>query len=88
MTPPRARYALIYINWETPHLVVEAVHSARSTVSDPALLRVMIVDNNSGDDFLDVFARELPDAEILRMPATVGIRVSGISASPGTSRCI
>lgn len=72
MTPPRARYALIYINWETPHLVVEAVRSARSTVSDPALLRVMIIDNHSGDDSLDVFARELPDAEVVRMPANLG----------------
>lgn len=72
MTPPRARYALIYINWETPHLVVEAVRSARSTVSDPALLRVMIVDNHSGDDSLDVFARELPDAEVVCMPANLG----------------
>jgi len=72
MTHPRARYALIYINWETPHLVVEAVRSAKSTVSDPALLRVLIVDNNSGDDSLDVFARELPDAEVVRMPANLG----------------
>ncbi|HKA38785.1 MAG TPA: glycosyltransferase family 2 protein [Burkholderiales bacterium] len=72
MTHPRARYALIYVNWKTPRLVVEAVRSARSTVSDPALLRVMIVDNNSGDDSLDVFARELPDAEVVRMPANLG----------------
>jgi len=72
MTHSRARYALIYINWETPRLVVEAIRSARATVSDPALLRVMIVDNNSGDDSLNVFARELPDAEVIRMPANLG----------------
>jgi GT2 family glycosyltransferase len=72
MTHPRARYALIYVNWKTPRLVVEAVRSARSTVSDPALLRVVIVDNNSGDDSLDVFARELPDAEVVPMPANLG----------------
>jgi GT2 family glycosyltransferase len=71
-TTTRARYALIYVNWETPRLVVEAVRSARTTVSDPALLRVMIVDNHSGDDSLEVFARELPGAEVIPMPANLG----------------
>ena len=55
-TTTRARYALIYVNWETPRLVVEAVRSARTTVSDPALLRVMIVDNHSGDDSLEALS--------------------------------
>ena len=72
MTYTRASYALIFINWMTPHLVVKAVHTARATVSDPALLRIIIIDNHSGDDSLDVFARELPDAEVIPMPANLG----------------
>ena len=72
MTNTRASYALIFINWNTPHLLVKAVHAARVTVSDPALLRIIIVDNHSDDDSLDIFARELPDAEVIPMPANQG----------------
>lgn len=72
MTHPQARFALIFINWNTPHLVVQAIRAAKATISSPALLRIMIVDNNSGDDSLEVFASTLPDAVVVPMPANLG----------------
>jgi GT2 family glycosyltransferase len=63
---------LIFINWKTPHLVVRAVETARATASQPERLRLVIVDNASGDDSLAVFARELPEAEVVAMPFNAG----------------
>ncbi len=63
---------LIFINWKTPHLVVRAMQTIRATASQPDLLRLVIVDNASGDDSLAVFARELPTAEVVAMPTNSG----------------
>jgi GT2 family glycosyltransferase len=63
---------LIFINWKTPHLVVRAMQTVRVTASRPELLRLVIVDNASGDDSLVVFARELPEAEVVAMPFNSG----------------
>ena len=63
---------LIFINWKTPHLVVRAMQTVRATASQPELLRLVIVDNASGDDSLSVFARELPEAEVVAMPFNSG----------------
>ena len=66
------RYALIFVNWNTPELTVKAVSSARATVASTDQLRIIIVDNGSADDSLEVFARELPEAEVLPMGANMG----------------
>jgi N-acetylglucosaminyl-diphospho-decaprenol L-rhamnosyltransferase len=66
------RYALIVINWRTPQLTIEAVRSAQKMAADPGELRIIIVDNHSGDDSLAIFARELPEVEVLEMPGNLG----------------
>ena len=68
----KAKYALIFINWKTPKLTLKAVRSAQKTVVDPADLRIIIIDNHSGDDSLVTFARELPEAEVIAMPDNRG----------------
>lgn len=66
------RIALIFLNWRTPHLTVAAVRSAQQTAPAAAALRIILVDNASGDDSLAVFARELPEAERIAMPENAG----------------
>jgi GT2 family glycosyltransferase len=63
---------LIFVNWKTPHLVVQAVKTIRATASQPGLLRLVVVDNASGDDSLAVLSRELPEAELVSMPFNSG----------------
>jgi len=71
MSPP-PRTALIFLNWRTPELTVAAVRSALHTASCPETLRIIVVDNASGDHSLAHFASELPGAEIVAMPENVG----------------
>ncbi len=66
------RTALIFLNWRTPELTVAAARSALCTAPHPESLRVIIVDNASGDHSLEHFARELPGAEVVAMPENVG----------------
>lgn len=66
------RIALIFLNWRTPHLTVAAVRSAQQTAPAAAKIRIILVDNASGDDSLAVFARELPDADVVAMPENAG----------------
>lgn len=68
----RERIALIFINWRTGALTVNAVRSARASSPDPARLRVIVVDNGSGDDSLAILARDLPEAEVVALPANLG----------------
>ena len=70
--PGSARKALIFINWRTGDLTVSAVRSARASVADPTTLRVIIVDNGSGDDSLEILGRDLPDAEVVALPDNMG----------------
>lgn len=69
---PTPLCTLIFINWKTPYLVLEAVETARRTTEIPEALRLVIVDNASGDESLEVFARELPEAEVVAMPYNAG----------------
>ncbi len=66
------RIALIFINWRTASLAVRAARSALASSPHPERLRLIVVDNGSGDDSLEVFARELPGAEIVALPANLG----------------
>lgn len=70
--PDRERIALIFINWRTGALAVSAARSARASTSQPARLRIIVVDNGSGDDSLAVIARDLPEAEIVALPTNLG----------------
>lgn len=72
MMAESAAKALIFINWNTGKLTVNAVQSARASVADPSSLRVLVVDNGSSDDSLEIFARELPDAEVIALPENMG----------------
>lgn len=64
--------ALIFINWRTGGLTVNAARSARASTSTPERLRFIVVDNGSGDDSLEIIARDLPEAEIVALPANLG----------------
>jgi N-acetylglucosaminyl-diphospho-decaprenol L-rhamnosyltransferase len=66
------RIALIFINWRTGALTVNAARSALASTRDPARLRLIVVDNGSGDDSLAVLARDLPEAEVVALPANAG----------------
>lgn len=70
--PDRERIALIFINWRTGALTVRAARSARASTPDPGRLRFIVVDNGSGDDSLALIARDLPEAEVVPLPANLG----------------
>jgi GT2 family glycosyltransferase len=70
--PEDERIALIFINWRTGPLTVSAARSVRASTARPEALRLMVVDNGSGDDSLAIIARELPEAEIVALPANLG----------------
>jgi GT2 family glycosyltransferase len=70
--PDRERIALIFINWRTGALTVSAARSARASSAQPERLRLIVVDNGSGDDSLAIIARDLPDAEIVALPTNLG----------------
>jgi GT2 family glycosyltransferase len=68
----RERIALIFINWRTGALTVSAARSARASTPHPERLRFIVVDNGSGDDSLAIIARDLPEAEVVALPANLG----------------
>ncbi len=61
------RYCLIFINWNTPDLTLQAVRSARAAASNPDALRTVIVDNGSSDDSVARFREELPGVHIVAL---------------------
>lgn len=67
-----AEKALVFINWKTPELTVQAARSAQACHAAPASLRTIIVDNGSGDDSLAVFDEQLPNAEVIALPCNQG----------------
>lgn len=67
-----ARYHLIFINWNTADLTLQAVRSARQVASAPESLRVTVVDNGSTDDSVDRIRREMPDLEIIPLAENMG----------------
>lgn len=71
-TRKTADYCLIFINWRTPDLTLKAIQSARASVSENVRLRILIVDNGSGDESVERFHREAPDVECLALPANLG----------------
>jgi len=66
------RIALIFINWRTGPMTVTAARTLRASTPQPERLRWIVVDNGSGDDSLAVLARDLPEAEIVALPANLG----------------
>ncbi|NOY80569.1 MAG: glycosyltransferase family 2 protein [Kiritimatiellaeota bacterium] len=66
------RYCLVFINWNTPDLTLQAVHSARAAAADPAALRTIIVDNGSSDDSVSRFREELPGVQVLALSSNQG----------------
>ena len=66
------RYHLIFINWNTPDLTVQAVQSARNASGNPDELRITVVDNGSTDDSVEAIRSRLPDIDLLVLPRNVG----------------
>lgn len=64
--------ALIFINWNTGCMTLEAVRTAKAHAAHPERMRILIVDNGSTDDSLEKFARDLPEAEVVPMGENCG----------------
>ncbi len=64
--------ALIFINWNTAEMTLRAVRSARAAAGPEKGTRVILVDNGSSDGSVELFGRELPDAELIRMGTNQG----------------
>jgi GT2 family glycosyltransferase len=77
--------ALIFINWNTGALTVAAARSARATHKSPDSLRIIVVDNGSSDDSLDVLARDLSEAEVIALPENRGF-AKAVNAALATVR--
>jgi len=66
------RFHLIFINWNTADLTLQAVRSAREVSAAPEALRITVVDNGSTDDSVDKIRREMPDVEIVALAENMG----------------
>ncbi len=53
--------AIIIVNYRTPVLVVDCLHSLVAEVESQPDTTVIVVDNNSGDDSVDVIEKEIKD---------------------------
>ncbi|WFR66537.1 glycosyltransferase family 2 protein [Curtobacterium flaccumfaciens] len=61
-TDGAARTAVVVVNWNRADLTTRAV---RAVLDDGAADQVVVVDNGSTDDSMDVLRRDLPDATVL-----------------------
>jgi len=69
-------YALIFISWNSAALTVKTVQMARAAAAEPRQLRIIIVDNGSTDGSAELFARQLPDVELVLMGRNRGFAVA------------
>lgn len=65
-----AEITAVVLNWRTPDYTIRSVQSLIADGIPPA--RVVVVDNASGDDSAERFARALPDVGLLLLDENVG----------------
>ena len=64
---------LLFLNWRTADLTAAAVRSAAAGTARPERLRLLVVDNGSGDDSAERLPALLPvGAELLALPRNLG----------------
>lgn len=68
-----AEFAAIFINWRTPGMTLDAIRSLRKWFEEnPNNLRLIIVDNGSGDESCEIFRTEVPQATLIEMSGNMG----------------
>jgi N-acetylglucosaminyl-diphospho-decaprenol L-rhamnosyltransferase len=72
MLKPMKTCALIFINWNSPDLTIQAIASAKNSTDSPETLRFIVVDNGSSDDSVARIGGECPEAEIVEMGGNRG----------------
>ena len=68
---PAAPVAVIILNWNGSRLLRRYLPSVVAT-TDPAIGRVIVVDNGSDDDSLEVLRREFPEVETIAFDKNLG----------------
>lgn len=68
---PAAPVAVIILNWNGSRLLREYLPSIVAT-TDPAIGRVIVVDNGSDDDSLEVLRNEFPEVETIAFDKNLG----------------
>lgn len=68
---PAAPVAVIILNWNGSRLLREYLPSVVAT-TDPAIGRVIVVDNGSDDDSLEVLRNEFPEVETIAFDNNLG----------------
>lgn len=68
---PAAPVAVIILNWNGRRLLREYLPSVVAT-TDPAIGRVIVVDNGSDDDSLEVLRNEFPEVETIAFDKNLG----------------
>ena len=68
---PAAPVAVIILNWNGSRLLREYLPSVVAT-TDPAIGRVIVVDNGSDDDSLEVLRNEFPEVETIAFDKNLG----------------
>jgi len=60
----------VVVTFRRAALLQECLHALKSQTRPPE--RILVVDNASGDDTLEILAREFPSVEVLPLPENVG----------------
>ena len=85
MTPrPRPRVAVVMVTYNSAEVVGAGLRALRAGAAGVDLIRVVVVDNNSRDDTVDIARRELPEVEVVQMGENSGyaaaINAAGLEA--------
>lgn len=60
----------IILNWRQPHLTIECVSTLQNSTYKN--LDILVIDNGSGDDSVEILQHNLPSATILPLPHNLG----------------
>ncbi|QFU94123.1 glycosyltransferase [Amycolatopsis sp. YIM 10] len=83
MTEP---LAVVVVTYHSADVLPECLRSVRVALDGIENARIIVVDNNSGDNTLEVAAAACPEAEIVRLPGNLGFAAgvnAGITAAGG-----
>jgi GT2 family glycosyltransferase len=61
---PAARVSIIIVNWKTPQLLAKCLDSLKQDPQHDEF-EIWVVDNNSGDDSVEMLARDFPFVKVL-----------------------
>ncbi|NRQ32514.1 glycosyltransferase [Nonomuraea sp. NN258] len=78
--------AVVIVTYHSSAVIVDCLKSVRVALQDQGPARVVVADNASGDDTVDLVRRTDPDVEIVRIGRNAGFAAgvnAGIAAAPG-----